>query len=60
MEICKTFSKSIAGNQMQKYSTCIILNVSFVFNSMRFLIRTIGSAKKDEPIKHFINHNRSQ
>ena len=43
MEICKTFSKSIAGNQMQKYSTCIILNVSFVFNSSSIAVSTFSS-----------------
>ena len=32
IEICKTVSRSFAGNQVQKNCTCITLNVCFVFN----------------------------
>ena len=43
MEICKIVSRSIAENQAQKNSTCITLNVCFVFNPSSIAVSTISS-----------------
>ena len=43
MEICKTVSRSIAGNQAQKNSICITLNVCLVFTPSSIAVSTFFS-----------------
>ena len=50
MDICKTVSRSVAGNQAKKRSTCITLNVCFVFSPCSIAVPTFSSRclKKSE------------